>query len=132
MKSSPLLLLIPGLIMISTALVECEGRYDSAFARTTQGVNGKEYAMHHDDLRLGVHEGSKGKNKLDFNTLTKKTVKNNVDPAATHVSATTSTETKNSNSGDVFAYPYGTSTDSHHQISVDEYRRMFRDLPSHP
>ena len=85
-------------------------------------------------------EGRELTNKADDNGLTSKTMKIGfgVDPTITHsYGATTSSAAANGDtningSADQFANSVGESTDSDHQITIDQYHRMSGNLRPHP
>lgn len=87
-----------------------------------------------------VVEGRDLTNKVDDHDLTSKTMKIGfwMDPSLPHTSGTTTSsaaaigDTNNNGSADQFAGSFGASTDSHHQITVDQYHRMSGNLTPHP
>jgi hypothetical protein len=92
-------------------------------------------------LFLGyVVEGRDLTSKVDDHVLASKSMKISfgMDPSFSHTSdaMTSSTaangDTNNSGSADQFAGSFGASTDSHHQITVDQYHRMSGNLTPHP
>ncbi|RZS23614.1 hypothetical protein BHM03_00057173 [Ensete ventricosum] len=136
MKIPFALVLTFGLVMIiSKASVEGRRPEENPFDFSLQGVKGKDYMLDHNKVVFSSTTG--GRSNEEIKTKGKAVV----DPSFGYpFGATKNADDNNSKNnaknnkydGDPSAHTLGMSSDSHHQISIDEYRRMFGDLPKHP
>ncbi|URE29776.1 hypothetical protein MUK42_18174 [Musa troglodytarum] len=133
MKISFVLVLIFGLITIFSN-TSVEGEYiehPSSFSR--RGDKGKEDMVYDDKSVFGAGVG--GKSNEGINNLGEMKGKDMGNPSL----ATNKAKSKNNGKdnynkcdGDPVAQTQGMSMDTHHQISIDEYRRMYRNINKHP
>ncbi|CAL9113764.1 unnamed protein product, partial [Musa acuminata var. zebrina] len=144
MKIPFALVLTFGLVMIiSKTSVDCRRLEENPLDFSLQGVKGKDYMLDHNKVVFGSTIGGRSDEKIKKNvrSMGEKKGKATVDPSFGYpfgVTKNANDNNRNSNvknnkyDGDTFAHTLGMSADSHHQISIDEYRRMFGDLPKHP
>ncbi|CAL9154874.1 unnamed protein product [Musa hybrid cultivar] len=144
MKIPFALVLTIGLVMIiSKTSVDCRRLEENPLDFSLQGVKGKDYILDHNKVVFGSTIGGRNNEKIKKNikSMGEKKGKATVDPSFGYpfgVPKNANDNNRNSNAknnkydGDPFEHTLGMSADSHHQISIDEYRRMFGDLPKHP
>ncbi|URE29774.1 hypothetical protein MUK42_18174 [Musa troglodytarum] len=144
MKIPFALVLTFGLVMIiSKTSVEGRRLEENPLDFSLRGVKGKDCMLDHNKVVFGSTIGGRSNEEIKKNIKStgEKKGKAAVDPSFGYpFGATKNADDNNSNNnaknnkydGDPFAHTLGMSADSHHQVSIDEYRRMFGDLPKHP
>ena len=125
-------------VIISKTSVDCGRLEENPLDFSLQGVKGKDYTLDQEETIGGRNDE---KIKKNIKSMGEKKGKAIVDPSFGYpfgVTKNANDNNRNSNAknnkydGDPFAHTLGMSADSHHQILIDEYRRMFGDLPKHP
>ncbi|CAL9154994.1 unnamed protein product, partial [Musa hybrid cultivar] len=137
MKISFVLVLIFGLIMIFSN-TSVEGEYiENPLSFSLHRDKGKENMVHDDKSVFSSSVGGKSneETKMDINNLGEMKGKDIGNPSLATKKAKSKNHGKDNNNkcdGDPIAQTQGMSMDTHHEISIDDYRRMYRNIRKHP
>ncbi|CAL9776308.1 unnamed protein product [Musa acuminata subsp. burmannicoides] len=137
MKISFVLVLIFGLIMIFSN-TSVEGEYiENPLSFSLHRDKAKENMVHDDKSVFSSSVGGKSneETKMDINNLGEMKGKDIGNPSLATNKAKSKTHGKDNNNkcdGDPIAQTQGMSMDTHHQVSIDDYRRMYSNIHKHP